>query len=385
MLMLNFEFYNPTRIIFGQDTVKEIARYLPKDARVLILYGGQSAIKNGTIDEVKHVLSPFYYNEFSGIEANPHFETLLNAVELVKKDKINFLLAVGGGSVIDGTKFVAQAALYRDDPWQILTREGPKVKDALPIGVVLTIPATGSEMNCRGVVTRAKTQEKLSFRTELVYPKFSVLDPTKTYTLPKRQLENGLVDSFVHTLEQYLTYPVDAKVTDAFAEGVLRTLIEIAPDVINKTHDYNSRANFMWAATVALNGVLATGVPEDWATHRIGHELTALYGIDHARTLALILPVLWRLKITEKQAKLCQYAERVWDIHSGSELEKAEIAISKTIEFFESLGMKMQLSDYGVTKDIELLLQRLEKHGQTALGEHQDITLAVSRKILEQI
>lgn len=385
MLMLNFEFYNPTRIIFGQDTVKEIARYLPKDARVLILYGGQSAIKNGTIDEVKHVLSPFYYNEFSGIEANPHFETLLNAVELVKKDKINFLLAVGGGSVIDGTKFVAQAALYRDDPWQILTREGPKVKDALPIGVVLTIPATGSEMNCRGVVTRAKTQEKLSFRTELVYPKFSVLDPTKTYTLPKRQLENGLVDSFVHTLEQYLTYPVDAKVTDAFAEGVLRTLIEIAPDVINKTHDYNSRANFMWAATVALNGVLATGVPEDWATHRIGHELTALYGIDHARTLALILPVLWRLKITEKQAKLCQYAERVWDIHSGSELEKAEIAISKTIGFFESLGMKMQLSDYGVTKDIELLLQRLEKHGQTALGEHQDITLAVSRKILEQI
>lgn len=385
MLMLNFEFYNPTRIIFGQDTVKEIARYLPKDARVLILYGGQSAIKNGTIDEVKHVLSPFYYNEFSGIEANPHFETLLNAVELVKKDKINFLLAVGGGSVIDGTKFVAQAALYRDDPWQILTREGPKVKDALPIGVVLTIPATGSEMNCRGVVTRAKTQEKLSFRTELVYPKFSVLDPTKTYTLPKRQLENGLVDSFVHTLEQYLTYPVDAKVTDAFAEGVLRTLIEIAPDVINKTNDYNSRANFMWAATVALNGVLATGVPEDWATHRIGHELTALYGIDHARTLALILPVLWRLKITEKQVKLCQYAERVWDIHSGSELEKAEIAISKTIEFFESLGMKMQLSDYGVTKDIELLLQRLEKHGQTALGEHQDITLAVSRKILEQI
>lgn len=385
MLMLNFEFYNPTRIIFGQDTVKEIARYLPKDARVLILYGGQSAIKNGTIDEVKHVLSPFYYNEFSGIEANPHFETLLNAVELVKKDKINFLLAVGGGSVIDGTKFVAQAALYRDDPWQILTREGPKVKDALPIGVVLTIPATGSEMNCRGVVTRAKTQEKLSFRTELVYPKFSVLDPTKTYTLPKRQLENGLVDSFVHTLEQYLTYPVDAKVTDAFAEGVLRTLIEIAPDVINKTNDYNSRANFMWAATVALNGVLATGVPEDWATHRIGHELTALYGIDHARTLALILPVLWRLKITKKQAKLCQYAERVWDIHSGSELEKAEIAISKTIEFFESLGMKMQLSDYGVTKDIELLLQRLEKHGQTALGEHQDITLAVSRKILEKI
>lgn len=383
--MLNFKFYSPTRIIFGKDTIKTLPKYLPKDSRVLILYGGQSAVKNGTLDEVKNALKTIHYEEFGGIEPNPHYETLLKAVEIVKKNKISFLLAVGGGSVIDGTKFVAQAALYRDDPWKILTHTGEAVKDALPLAAVLTLPATGSEMNNRGVVTKAETQEKLSFRTELVFPQFSILDPTKTYSLPKNQLENGLVDSFVHTLEQYLTYPVDAKIPDYFAEGVLRTLIEIAPDVINKENDYNSRANFMWAATIALNGILATGVPEDWATHRISHELTALYGIDHAKTLALILPVLWTIKKDEKKAKLLQYAMRVWDIKEGSDDEKVDRAIEKTVQFFESLNMKKRLLDYGVKKDIELLLERLEMHGQTALGEHQNITLDVSREILERI
>lgn len=384
--MLNFQFYNPTRIIFGQDTVKKLTKYLPKKARVLVVYGGKSVINNGTLDEVKKVLEPdFYYEEFQGVEPNPHFETLMRAVEQVKKNKLDFLLAVGGGSVIDGSKFIAQAALYRDDPWKILTQTGDKVTDALPLGVVLTLPATGSEMNCRGVITRAATQEKLSFRTELVYPQFSILDPTKTYSLPRRQLENGLVDSFVHTIEQYLTYPVDAKVADYFAEGVLKTIIEIAPDVINKSNDYTSRANFMWAATVALNGILATGVPEDWTTHRIGHELTALYDLDHARTLALILPVLWQLKKDEKRAKLLQYAERVWHITSGSDDEKVDLAIDKTRAFFESLGMKMKLADYGIEKDLDLLMERLELHGQTALGEHKNITLDISRKILAEI
>lgn len=384
--MQNFQFYNPTRIIFGQDTIKELPKYLPKKARVLVLYGGKSVINNGTLEEVKAVLSTdFYYQEFQGIEPNPHFETLMRAVEVVKKNKIDFLLAVGGGSVIDGTKFIAQAALYRDDPWKILTQTGPAVTAALPLGTVLTLPATGSEMNCRGVITRAETQEKLSFRNELIFPQFSVLDPTKTYSLPQRQLENGLVDSFVHTIEQYLTYPTDAKIPDYFAEGVLKTLIEIAPDVINKKDDYSSRANFMWAATIALNGILATGVPEDWTTHRIGHELTALYGLDHARTLALILPVLWTLKKDEKRAKLLQYAERVWNITTGSDDEKVNLAITKTEQFFQSLGMKMKLSDYGIKKDLDLLIERLELHGQTALGEHQNITLEVSRKILSAI
>ncbi|RKS86958.1 NADP-dependent alcohol dehydrogenase [Orbus hercynius] len=384
--MQNFQFYNPTRIIFGQDTISQLATYLPKGARILIVYGGQSAINNGTLDEVKTTLAPdFYYQAFGGIEPNPHFETLLKAVDIVKKHKIDFLLAVGGGSVIDGTKFIAQAALYRDDPWKILTKTGVEVKDALPLATVLTLPATGSEMNCRGVITRAETQEKLSFRTELIFPQFSILDPSKTYSLPKRQLENGIVDSFVHTLEQYLTYPVDAKVTDYFAEGILKTLLEIAPDVIHKPDDYQARANFMWAATLALNGILATGVPEDWATHRIGHELTALYGLDHARTLALILPVLWSLKKEEKRAKLLQYALRIWGITSGTDDEKIDSAIEKTVHFFQSLGMKNTLADYGISKDVDLLVARLEQHGHTALGEQGNITLTISRQILERI
>ncbi|QIQ21542.1 iron-containing alcohol dehydrogenase [Zophobihabitans entericus] len=382
--MLNFQFYNPTRIIFGKETVSELSQQLPAQAKVLILYGGESAVKNGTIDEVKKALGEREYFEFGGIEPNPHYETLLKAVALVKQHQIDFLLAVGGGSVIDGTKFVSLATCYEGDPWEILSRKKVPVT-ALPIGTVLTLPATGSEMNCRGVVTRAETKEKLSFRTPLVYPQFSILDPTKTYTLPERQLANGIVDSFMHTLEQYLTYPIDAKVPDYFAEGVLRTLIEIAPDVLSQPDNYEARANFMWAATVALNGFLATGVPEDWTTHRIGHELTALYGIDHARTLAIILPALLEVKKEAKRGKLLQYAKRVWDITEGSDEQKVDLAIQKTCEFFESVGIKTHFSDYGLGREvIEPILQQMEKHGQINLGEHQDITLSTSRQILEK-
>ncbi|XKM14217.1 iron-containing alcohol dehydrogenase [Orbaceae bacterium ac157xtp] len=383
--MLNFQFYNPTRIVFGKDTVKQLSKYIPHNARVLLLYGGQSAVKNGTLSEVKNALGDIYHEEFAGIEPNPRYETLMKAVAQVKTNKLDFLLAVGGGSVIDGTKFVAQAALYSDDPWKILTRQGAKVTQALPLATVLTIPATGSEMNCSGVITKAETQEKLPFRNELIFPQFSIMDPTKTYTLPVRQLENGLVDAFIHVIEQYLTYSVDAKIPDYFAEGVMRTLIEIAPDVINKPDDYNARANFMWAATMALNGILATGVPQDWATHLIGHELTALYGVDHARTLAMILPVLWRIKKDEKKDKLLQYAQRVWNITQGSDDERIMQAIAKTQQFFESLGMKMSLAQYGVEKDIDLIIQRLEQHGLTALGERKSVTIDISRQILQSI
>ena len=387
--MQNFDYQNPTRILFGQGSIAKLAKAVPASARVLLLYGGGSVLKNGTLDEVKAALATAgigHVSEFSGIEPNPTFETLMRAVQQVKAEQIDFLLAVGGGSVIDGTKFVAAAAALPEgeDPWNILLTGGRVVKSALPFGSVLTLPATGSEMNNGGVITKAATHDKLPFSSRCTYPQFSVLDPTKTFTLPKRQVANGVVDAFVHITEQYLTYPANARVQDRFAEGLLRTLVEIGQDAVNKPEDYDTRANLMWTATLALNGLIGAGVPQDWATHMIGHELTALHGIDHARTLALVLPALLQVRREEKRAKLLQYAERVWDIRDGSENARIDQAIERTRAFFESLDVPTRLSAYQLdAAAIDPLVAQLEKHGMVKLGEKQDISLDVSRRILE--
>ena len=380
--MLNFEFHNPTRIVFGENTVARLDQLIPGDARVLILYGGQSAGKNGTLAEVRAALGMRKQFEFGGIEPNPSYETLLKAIELVRAENVDFLLAVGGGSIIDGTKFVAAAVPFAGDPWQILESFGGVVTKALPLGVVLTLPATGSEMNAGSVITRKASKTKAFFNSPYVFPQFSILDPTKTYTLPVRQLANGVVDAFTHVVEQYLTYPVDARVQDRFAEGLLQTLIEIGPKVINEPADYDTRANLMWTASMALNGLIAAGVPQDWATHLVGHELTAQFGLDHAQTLAVLLPPMLQARRESKRAKLLQYAGRVWGIKAGSDNERIDLAIEKTRAFFESLGVKTRLSDYGITADaIDELVHQLELHGMTQLGEHQDVTLDVSRKV----
>ena len=383
--MLNFEFYNPTRILFGTDKIPELARHVPADARVLLLYGGASAQKTGTLDEVKAALGARAEFEFGGIEPNPTYETLMRAVEQVKRDGIDFLLAVGGGSVIDGSKFVAAAACFDGEPWDILLKRGRNISRALALGTVLTLPATGSEMNSGAVVTRQATQTKLAFSSPHCFPVFSVLDPTKTYTLPRTQIANGIVDAFVHTVEQYLTYPVQGRVQDRFAEGLLQTLIEIAPAALAEPPDYDSRANLMWTATLALNDLIGAGVPQDWATHMIGHELTALYGIDHARTLAIVLPSLLQVQRGSKRAKLLQYGERVWGICSDSASEDARIdqAIARTRAFFEGVGIGTRLSDYGLgTEAVDAVVAQLTAHGMVALGEQRSITPEVSRAIL---
>jgi len=382
--MLNFEFHNPTRIVFGKDSVASLDKHIPQDARVLVLYGGQSAERNGTLAEVRKALGERILQEFGGIEPNPSFETLMKAVELVRNERIDFLLAVGGGSVIDGTKFVAAAAHFEGDPWQILASFGAAVQSALPLGVVLTLSATGSEMNSGSVVTRKETHTKAFFNSPQVFPQFSILDPTKTYTLPARQLANGVVDAFVHVVEQYLTFPVEARVQDRFAEGLMQTLIEMGPKVVHEPADYDSRANLMWAAAMALNGLIAAGVPQDWATHLVGHELTALHGMDHAQTLAVLLPSMLRLRRGGKHAKLLQYAERVWHITEGAEEARIELAIQKTQDFFESLGVSTRLSGYGIGAEaIDALVAALETHGMVGLGEHGDVTLELSRKVYE--
>ena len=382
--MQSFTFHNPTQIVFGRDKVAELANLVPASAKVLILYGGASAEKTGTLAEVRAALGEREVQEFGGIEPNPTYETLMKAVEQVQRDKIDFLLAVGGGSVIDGTKFVAAAACFDGEPWDILLQHGSNVTRALPFGTVLTLPATGSEMNNGAVVTRKATHTKLAFMSRHVFPVFSVLDPTKTFTLPPKQIANGIVDAFVHTVEQYLTYPVQGLAQDRFAEGLLQTLIEIAPKALAEPDDYDTRANLMWTATLALNGLIGAGVPQDWATHMIGHELTALYDIDHARTLAIVLPSMLHERRAQKQAKLLQYGERVWGITSGTADERVDEAIARTRAFFESMGIPTRLGAYDLGADaIAAVVKQLEAHGMTRLGEQREVTLEVSRRVLE--
>lgn len=383
--MHNFDFHNPTRVLFGQGQIATLSTLVPEGARVLMLYGGGSIRANGVYDEVKSALAGHTVLEFSGIEPNPTYETLMRAVELVRAERIDFLLAVGGGSVIDGTKFIAAGSLLEEDPWKaIFEQRAAGVQSALPFGAVLTLPATGSEMNSAAVVTRKATQEKRAFASRHVFPRFAVLDPTKTYTLPTRQVGNGVVDAFVHVMEQYLTQAVDAKVQDRFAEGLLLTLIEDGPRALREPENYDVRANLMWTATLALNGLIGVGVPQDWSTHMIGHELTALYNLDHAQTLAVVLPAMLRVRREAKRAKLLQYAARVWNLTEGDEEARIDAAIERTEAFFNSVGVPTRLSGYGLGKEhVEPVLAALEAHRLVKLGEDRGVTLEVSRKVLE--
>lgn len=373
--MKNFTFHNTTKIIFGRDQIPEIVNEIPKDNKVMIIYGGGSVKRNGSLEKVRGSLKDHTIYEFGGVEANPHYETLMQAVALVKDKGVDFLLALGGGSVIDGTKFVAAAACYDGDAWDIVKSYGSVVKKALPVGCILTIAATGSEMNNVAVVTRAETKDKLFFASPYVMPQFSVLEPELTFTLPQHQTANGVVDAFVHVLEQYVTFPVNAKVQDRLAEGLLNTLKEEGPKVLVNPTDFDARANIMWAATMALNGVLSTGTPADWASHLIGQEITGLYGLDHACTLAVMIPAIWKFNLADKKQKLAQYGERVWNIPASDTETMAIQAIDTTVAFFESMGIKTRLSDYGLGEDsIPAVIDKLKEHGHVALGEHGNIT-----------
>ena len=382
--MFNFSFQNPTRIVFGKDQLAQLAKLIPPGSKVLLTYGGGSIKKNGVYDQVVKALDGFNWQEFSGIEPNPSFETLMRAADLVRREKIDFLLPVGGGSVIDGTKFIAAAAVFDGDAWDILAK-GAKVSAAIPLGCVLTLPATGTESNGNSVVTRYETQQKLSFSSALVYPQFAILDPTVTFSLPPKQVANGVVDAFVHVMEQYMTYPVNAPVQDRFAEGLLQTLIEEGPKALSQPDNYDVRANVMWAATMALNGLIGQGVPQDWATHMVGHEITALYGLDHAQTLAIVLPSLLQQQRVQKRDKLLQYGRRVWQLQHQDEERLIDDAINHTRAFFEQMGVPTRLADYGIKADaVDKLVAALQANGMLKLGEHGDITPDVSRQILQR-
>ncbi|WP_319550211.1 iron-containing alcohol dehydrogenase [Desulfogranum marinum] len=387
--MLNFDFYNPTHIAFGKGQLEQLDALTPKNSTVLITYGGGSAKRTGVLDKVKTELAKSDRNvlEFGGIGANPELSVLMDAVDIVRKEKVDFLLAVGGGSVMDGTKFIAIASVADDfiGKERELLNFGftpVPVEGAVPMGTVLTLPATGSEMNCGAVITDG--EDKLPVFSTFTFPKFSILDPELTYTLPVTQVANGVVDTFVHTIEQYVTYPAEARFQDRTAEGILQTLIEIGKKTVEEPEDYDARANLVWCATMALNGLIGAGVPQDWNTHMIGHEITALFGIDHAKTLAMVQPAVWKVRKEQKKEKLLQYAERVWGITEGDEETRIDAAISKTEEFFQSLGIKTRLGDHDIGEEgIDRIIQSLDKHGMTALSETGDVTLDISRKILQ--
>ncbi|ACS80327.1 iron-containing alcohol dehydrogenase [Maridesulfovibrio salexigens] len=387
--MLNFSFYNPTNIVFGEGQLQELDNLVPKDAKVLITYGGGSAKKTGLLDRVNAELAKSGRTvvEFGGIPANPKFEVLMDAIKIVRDEQIDFILAVGGGSVIDGTKFIALAApakAYegREKELMHFGFTPVPVDSAVPFGTVLTLPATGSEMNNGAVISDG--EDKLPVFSTHTFPKFSILDPKITFTLPKTQVANGVVDTFIHTIEQYLTYPVEGRFQDRTAEGILQTLIEIGETTVNEPENYDARANLVWCSTMALNGLIGAGVPQDWTTHMIGHELTALTGLDHAKTLAVMQLANWKVRRTEKREKLIQYAERVWDIREGDDDARIDQAIAKTEEFFNCIGMATRLSDYEIGPDIvDRVVAGLEKHGMTKLSERGDVTPEISRKMLE--
>ncbi|TNI10421.1 NADH-dependent alcohol dehydrogenase [Aeromonas veronii] len=368
----NFQYANPTRICFGEGQIASLPELIPSGSRLLVLYGGGSIKQNGVYEQLTRALEGVTWQEFSGIGANPRFELLMEAVAQVKRERIDFLLAVGGGSVVDGTKFVAAAACYEgDDPWDICGKQA-SVHKALPMGCVLTLPATGSENNPTSVVSRGDV--KISFRSPLVQPQFAVLDPATTYSLPPRQTGNGVVDAFVHIAEQYLTFPVGGEVQDRLAEGLLQVLVENGPRALAEPTNYQVRANLMWATSLALNGLIGCGVPQDWASHAIGHQLTALYGLDHGQSLAVVLPSLLRERASQKQDKLAQFAERVWHSTREDKALRIEEAIIRTEQFFQKMGLGTRLADYGLSEScIPAVCSNLKRVGRTALGEQQDI------------
>jgi NADP-dependent alcohol dehydrogenase len=381
--MNTLEIYNPTRLILGENKIETLNKYIDKNLKVMMVYGGGSIKKNGIYELVKTSLKNHQLIEFSGVEANPEFETLVKAVDLARAEQIDFIIAVGGGSVIDGVKFISAAIHYEGELWDILEKGGRDISTTVPFGSILTLPATGSEMNSGSVITRREIEEKRVFGHPKCFPVFSILDPMVLASLPQKQIANGIVDAFVHILEQYITdSKTSAPIQDGFAESLLKTLIQEGPKVFENPKEIEAGKNFMFAATMALNGLIGSGVPQDWATHMIGHELTAFFGIDHARTLAIVLPGVWEVMFESKKAKLAQYAKNVWQLE-GTETELAEQAIEKTEAFFNSLKVMTRLDDY-ITQCYKIwdIPKRIEERAWK-LGENQNIDHLKVEEILK--
>jgi NADP-dependent alcohol dehydrogenase len=378
--MNNFIFQNPVKLIFGEGTISKLETEIPADKRIMITFGGGSVKRNKVYEQIQAALKNHNTIEFWGIEPNPSVETLCKAINKGKEEQIDYILAVGGGSVIDGSKLIAAAIPYDGDPWEIVLEGSPKWK-TIPLATVLTLPATGSEMNRGAVISNNTTKEKFSFYSE--YPVFSILDPYTTFSLPKNQVANGIIDTFVHVMEQYLTITNVNRLMDRWAEGILQTLVEIAPKIMKDHSDYDLMSDFMLSATMGLNGFISLGVPQDWVTHMIGHEITVLHGLAHGHTLAIVLPGTMNILRDFKGDKIVRYGERVWGIGSGTKEERIDKAIQKTEEFFRSLGVTTRLSEEGIGNEtINEIEKRFNDRG-VVFGENQNVDGGMAKKILQ--
>lgn len=383
--MNNFEFYCPTKAVFGKGSIAKLSDLIDKSKKILMIYGGGSIKKNGVYDQVKEALKEHNVLEFGGIEPNPTYETCMKAVEIVRNKNIDFLLAVGGGSTLDGTKFISAASSYKGEDAYDIVSKGASFDKVLPIGAVITLPATGSEMNSGAVISRKSTQEKFALHCNMLYPVFSIIDPETTYSLPVKQTINGIVDTYVHVMEQYATFDVNSPLQDSWALGLIKTLVQEAPKVLANPRDYEARANIFWCATCGLNFWLSCGLVQDWATHRIGHEITAFYGLDHGQSLAIILPRLWEERKQAKSQKLAKFAREVFGCTETDDLKASDCAIKKTEEFFNSIGMPTKLSDYGINalEAAQRVKERFEERG-TLLGEDLKVTPQMVYDILSK-
>lgn len=367
--MENFTYYNPTKLIFGKGQLQELKNEIPQyGKKVLLVYGGGSIKRNGLYDQVIALLTEIgvEIHELPGVEPNPRLSTVRKGIEICRKEGIEFILAVGGGSVIDCTKAIAAGAKYDGDVWDFMTRKAVAA-GALPLGTVLTIAATGSEMNSGSVITNWETNEKYGWGSPAVFPKFSILDPVNTFTLPKDQTVYGMVDMMSHVLEHYFHHVPNTLTQDQWCESILRTVIETAPKLINDLQNYDYRATIMLNGTLALNRMLNMGYSGDWATHNIEHAVSAVYDIPHGGGLAILFPNWMKHVLDENVGRFKQLAVRVFDVDTEGKTDR-EVAlegIEKLQEFWNSIEAPSKLSDYGIGEEnLDLMAEKTVVYGE---------------------
>lgn len=386
--MIDFKYFTPTRYVFGHDAQHQAGQMSSEllGKTILLVFGQGSAKKSGLLDEIENSLKKHgvKFFEFGGIQPNPTDGPVRLGIDLCKKEGVTGILAVGGGSVIDTAKAIAAGVMYDGDFWDFFSGKALPIR-ALPIGVVLTIPAAGSEGSGNSVITKEEGLVKVSIRTESVLrPLFALMNPELTYSLPSYQTACGIVDMMAHILERYFTPTDGTEVSDGISEGLLKAIIKVAPEVMKNPDDYNSRANIMWAGTLAHNGICGCGKTEDWVSHGMEHEISALYGVAHGAGLAVILLAYMKLMLELKPKRIGMLGRNIFGSNKKEDIEAGTFAIEKFHEFFKSIHMPTTFRELGIENpDIDLLVKKLHQNKGQKFGGYYPITSKESKVIYE--